>query len=197
MTGTGTALLDERSTPPLRARIGHLLASAEDAMFAVRRIRLGVLDLTDPELATVQRCRVLLGQLDASVLLDAAEGTAAGPTASLAPLLRFAGSGRLEVRSAGVAGWSPDFAVVRAGERAMGMVGAIYFGSPDLVVGPALTVPVTGDDATALLRSRFDELWARSHDVLPAIREVLEHAHGLEDPARRGALGVGPDPPVR
>lgn len=197
MTAAPNDLIDERSTPPLRARIGHLLASAEDAAFAVARIRLGVLDLTDRELATVRRCRVLLGQLDASTLLDAVEGGGARPAASLTPLLRFAASGRLEVRSAGLAGWSPDFAVVRTGSRSLGMVGAIYFGSPDLVVGPALTMAVTGEDGTALLRSRFDELWARSHDVLPAIRQVLEHAHGLDDGTRQGGLGLDPGTAVR
>jgi len=196
MTAQPHDVIDERSSPPLRARIGQLLAKADDAAFAVGRIRLGVLDLTDHELATVQRCRVLLGQLDASTLLDAAD-TGARSTASLAPLLRFAASGRLEVRSAGLAAWSPDFAVVHAGGRRVGLVGAIYFGSPELVTGPAFTIPVLGDDATALLRTRFDESWARAHDVLPAIRQVLERAHELEGLARGRGVGLDPGPALR
>jgi hypothetical protein len=177
----GLTLLDERSRPPLRERIGQLLASADEAAFAVARIRLAVLDLTDQEIGRVRRCRVLLGQLDASTLLDAADGPGpGGSAAAMSGLIRFARSGRLEVRSVGLGGWTPDFAVVTGPAGRTGVLGSIQFGNPELVIGPAFTA-ITADPSTAgRLLSRFDDLWERAHDVLPAILEVLERAHGLE-----------------
>jgi hypothetical protein len=179
MMGPTFTLLDERSAPPLRARIGRLLAEAREADFALARIRLAVLDLGEQELAPLRRCRVLLGHLDASSLLDRAESPNRGVGPTLGPLLRFIRSGRLEVRSAGLAAWSPDFGVVRATDAATGILGTIRFGNPDLHVGPGLTVVTREPGPLALLGQRFDELWAVSHDVLPAITHVLERAHGL------------------
>lgn len=187
-------VLDERSRPPLRARVGHLLAGADEAAFAVKRIRLAVLDLTDEEIRNLRRCRVLLGQLDASTLMDASESV--GPS-GLAPaldrLLRWVGSGRLEVRSAGLSSWAPDFGVVSGPSTRTALVGSIQFGNPELVIGPALTVVTTDADASARILRRFDELWGRSHDVLPAIRGVLERAHEMGEAVAR--VRGGPDAP--
>lgn len=183
MTRPPLELLDERATPPLRLRVGRLLAEADEAVFALARVRLAVLDLGDEELGSLQRCRVLLGHLDATILHDASDSAS---RRSLAPsfgrLLRFAASGRLEVRSAGLAGWTPDFAVVRRGPKSTALLGAIQFGNPELLTGPTFTAVVTDTDAATLLRLRFDELWHGSHDVLPAIRQVLERAHGMDRP---------------
>lgn len=208
-------LLDERDDLPLRARIGRLLADADEVAFALARIRLAALDLGDRELGRLARCRVLLGQLDASMLMDAGAGgvieTAtptdadAGSEATPGPgspralleLLRFAASGRLEVRSAGLAGWTPDFAVVRRGGDRTGLLGSIQFGSPELAVGPMFTMLLEDPDATLLLQRRFDEVWDRSHDVLPAIQAVIERASGLDQPAAGGGGGTDPGRAVR
>lgn len=207
MTATPLLLLDERARPPLRQRIGTLLASADEAAFAVTRIRLAVLDLTEPEIGRIRRCRVLLGQLDASMLLDVTDGadvtdgpdvTDPGrPAASnrarpaMDGLLAFARSGRLEVRSVGLGGWTPDFGVVTGPSGCTGVLGSIQFGNPELVIGPAFTAITTEPETTAALLRRFDELWDGAHDVLPAIREVLERAHGVDGigATRRGAPG--------
>jgi hypothetical protein len=185
------AILDERSRPPLRARVGQLLGCAEEAAFAVRRIRLAVLDLTDQEIGHLHRCRVLLGHLDATTLMDASE--AAGPGGrgpALDRLLRWAASGRLEVRSAGLAAWTPDFGVVTGPSARTGLMGSIQFGNPELVTGPALTVVTTDASAAAMLLERFDELWDRSHDVLPAIQAVLERAHAMGAAVATGRGGA-------
>jgi hypothetical protein len=176
-------LLDERDRPSLRRRIGSLLAGAQEAAFAVARIRLALLDLTDEEVSRLRRCRVLLGQLDASMLLDAAEEAAPlGTGPDLSGLGRFVLSGRLEVRSGGLGTWSPDFGVVSAPGGRTGVFGSIQFGNPELVIGPAFTAVITEPEATRALLARFDELWASAHDVLPAIREVLERAHPMGGP---------------
>lgn len=170
----GFSLFDERTGPPLRARIGGLLAAGHDASFALDRIRLAVLDLTDSELTGLRRCRVLLGHLDASTLLDATDVGGQRTRPDLGPLLRFMDRGRLEIRSAGLAGWNPDFAVVRGSNSAVGVLGTIRFGGLETHAGPGFTAVVTDPAATGLLQRRFDELWEVSHDVLPAVRPVLE-----------------------
>jgi hypothetical protein len=173
-------LLDERARPSLRERVGRLLASGDDGAFAVARIRLAVLDLDESEIGQIRRCRVLLGQLDASMLADAARGPDTQREGNrMAGLLRFARSGRLEVRSVGLGGWTPDFAIVSGPSGCTGVIGSIHFGNPELALGPALTVVTSEAEVTQRLLVRFEELWAGAHDVLPAIREVLERAHGL------------------
>lgn len=165
-------LLDETARPPLRTVIGELLAGADAVDLAIGRIRLASLDLTDREISGPDRCRVLLGHLDASTLLD----TGSGRQHALDRLARWTLSGRLEVRSAGLGRWTPDFSVYHTRDGGTCLLGAHYFGRAQITVGPSFTA-VTGDPAArAALTSRFDRLWERSHDVLPAIVQVLERA---------------------
>lgn len=166
-------LVDERSSPRLRTVIGTLLESATSVDLAVARIRLASLDLTDEEVAGPRRCRVLLGQLDASTLLDAR----AAPGDAVVRLTDWALSGRLEVRSAGIGAWTPDFSVYHRPDGSTCLLGAHYFGSPHLTVGPSFTVVTDSPGTRRLLGRRFEELWSRSHDVLPAILRVLEQVH--------------------
>jgi hypothetical protein len=213
MSRPRTRLIDERDDLPLRARIGQLLADADDVAFALARIRLAALDLGDRELGGLNRCRVLLGQLDASMLMDvgatgqlpASTSGGAGTTPAPRPgspnalreLLHFGASGRLEIRSAGLVGWSPDFAVVRRAAERTGVLGSIQFSNPELAVGPMFTMLLEDPDATLLLQRRFDEVWDRSHDVLPAIQTVLGRAIGLDQPAARGGGGADPGRALR
>ena len=166
------SLLDERSDPPLRTIIGELLASADAVDLAVARIRLANLDLSEREVSGPRRCRVLLGHLDASTLLDA--GTARRDAVDR--LARWTRSGRLEVRSAGIGRWTPDFSIYHTQDGGTCLLGAHYFGNPHLNVGPSFTVIVSDPETRAALAARFDQLWQRSHDVLPAIAQVLEGA---------------------
>ena len=179
-------LVDERGDVPLRDRIGRLLSGASTADFAVARIRLAALDLQSGEVTGLDRCRVLLGQLDAGTLLEVAEAVPTTATGRLEVLTSWAGSGRLEVRSAGIAGWTPDFSVFR-GPSDVALLGAHYFGSSYPSVGPSLTAVVRERSSIDLMAARFEELWTLGHDVLPAVRGVLERAHGLAlDAGRRG-----------
>lgn len=169
-------VLDERADPPLRRVIGSLLTSCDRADLAIGRIRLGALDLSETEVRGPTRCRVLLGQLDASTLLDAAPARPEGRV-SIGRLAEWLESDRLEVRSAGIGAWAPDFSVYhgrgRGRDASTSIIGAHYFGSPQLTVGPSVTVLLRDRGAARLLTGRFRELWDRSHDVAPAIMEVL------------------------
>ncbi|MEJ2502592.1 MAG: hypothetical protein P8177_04615 [Gemmatimonadota bacterium] len=168
-------LLDERTDPSLRRVIGRLLLGSRTADLALDRVRIAVLDLTEAEMRAPRRCRVLLGRLDASMLLDAVAGN--GRQDSIGGLLNWLASGRLQVRSAGFGAWTPDFSVFEAADGCRtALVGAHYFGSPQLATEPSLTVAVRDPEACAHLGRRFDQVWDRAHDVAPAIADVLERA---------------------
>ena len=162
-------LLDETSRPPLRTVIGELMEQADAVDFAVARIRLANLDLASEEIDGLQ-CRVLLGRLDASTLLD----TDSARLAAVEGLIGWARSGRLAVRSAGIGAWTPDFSVYHGVSGSRCLLGAHYFGPPQLTVGPSFTAVTADPDGVAVLQRRFNRLWERSHDVLPAIVAVLE-----------------------
>ena len=167
-------LFDGRSTPGLRAVLGDALAESTVASFAIRRIRLARVDLMPDELRGVTRCRVLLGRLDADTLAD----TGAGPSsARTAALLDMAASGRLEVRSASLLTWDPDFALIgHASDTDLLIFGSIQFIPPlpqrpieELTMSCAVRDPAIVRSAAA----RFEELWQRAHDALEAVTDAL------------------------
>ena len=178
----------------MRSLIGDLLQRSRTADLALARVRLAALDLTEAEVRGPARCRVLLGQLDASMLVDAtaAHDTAADYSRRREALLRLAdwlASDRLEVRSAGIGLWTPDFSIFRdPADATTCLLGAHYFGSPQLTMGPSFTAVFHGADDAALLQLRFEEVWDRGHDVSPAILEVLERtAEEVRDHGRFGS----------
>lgn len=169
-------VIDERSERPLRAIFGELLLSSGSVDIAIARIRLAALDLTDAEVRGPRLCRVLLGHLDASTLLDAASDRASRQPA-FGILADWLASERLEVRSAGIGAWTPDFSVFRGRTgTATCLVGAHYFENPQLTVGPSVTAITDEAEIARLLEGRFQELWEGAHDVAPAIAGVLGKA---------------------
>lgn len=170
-----SALLDERSQPSLRQIIGRLLASAQMADIAIAHLRLAGLDLTPLEIAGLQRCRVMLGHLDASSLLDTARLSNEGHERPEV-LRSFARSGRLEIRTAPHHVWTPDFSVFEGlpGNQCVALVGAHYFDRPYPRFGLAFTSVLTTGAAVHACRTRFDELWDAGYDVLTVVVDTLE-----------------------
>ena len=162
---------DGRGAPALRGYLGRELAGASAAAFAIRRIRLARLDLLPEELRSVQRCRVLLGRLDADTLADAG----ASPTsARTATLLDMAASGRLEVRSAGLLAWEPDFSLIGAGTADDVLIfGCHQFVPQQPVEGLAMACAIREPAVVRAAAVRFDELWERAHDALEAVADAL------------------------
>lgn len=198
-------LIDEKGAPTPRQLIGQLLGSATHAEIAVSHVRLGAIDLGAAETQNVQHCRVLLDRLDAGSLasLDwsAAAAAAAGPASaaaiddavrkaahSAAALLRFITSDRVELRSAGVSSWRPDFSIYRglsalpSAPPAVCLVGAHYFGQPPAM--PAFTCVCDDAAAVALALRRFDQLWERSHDVGNAVVAAVTRLASAVEAAR-------------
>jgi len=176
---------DERNVPDFRSVFGHLISRAGEVWTAVTRIRLSTVDLTPDELASVRRFRVLVTELSAMMLDREARGLETDPrrSSNLALLREMLESGRLELRSAPLGGWSPDFTVfgTEGGPPAV-LCGFHWFERPYPHRGPALASLHVGDPAR-LARRRHEELWSSAHDVGPAVWTIL--ARG-----RRAALAA-------
>lgn len=163
-------LIDEVSQPTLRERIGGLLSTCTYAEIAVANIRLAALDLAEHEIRTVRLCRILIARLDARALTDFGH---ADPVLDgrLRTLLSFLESRRVEVRSAGLGAWAPDFSIYRGlpdGGSAC-LIGAHYFREPPSLTGPSLTALMSDAPSVAAAQARFEMLWRRSHDVLEPV----------------------------
>lgn len=173
-----SSLIDDASRPPLRMCIGRLLSSCVRADIAVGHVRLSVLDLTADETRGIQQCRILLGRLEARALTDFGF-VDAGSDERLLALLAFLGSGRVEIRSAGLGAWSPDFSIYRglsgAAHGSACLIGAHYFRDPVISNGPSLTALLDDEDSVERALVRFEALWERSHDVLePVIAAIRQ-----------------------
>lgn len=168
-------LIDELGRPDFRDVFGTLIARADEACTAVTRIRLTTVDLSGAELEGVGSFRVLVSELSALRLESEArslenDGRRAANVALLRGMLE---SGRLEVRSAPLGGWSPDFTAFAAGGAPTAVVtGFHWFERPYPLRGPALA-SVHGPEAARLALRRHDELWRKAHDVGPAVWTIL------------------------
>jgi hypothetical protein len=183
-----TVLIDETTSPGLRAVLGRLLATAERADFAVMNVRLAGVDLTPGEAGGIRACRFLLGRLDAASLPQ----QGADPL-RMRGLRALVAAGRIEIRSAGLASWTPDFSVFRGvpgnGDASdVCVIGAHYFGMPPAATGPSLTCILSGARAVALAARRFEALWERAHDVSTAVIDAIDRLLEQEAGAGAGAL---------
>lgn len=174
-----TTLIHEADQPALRSILGRLLAHARHADFAIRRIRIAHIDLSAAELGPLHSCRVLVNRLDAGSLHDLPPQHAASHSDSLHQLLRFAHSGKLAVRVAPTAGWNPDFSILTNPDQPditnHCLIGSHYFHEPDPPDGPAFTAVFHDPVATRLAATRFQQLWTRGYDVLPAVINAIEN----------------------
>jgi hypothetical protein len=172
----------ERGTPDPRRVLGRLLERSRTFDLAVSGIRLASLVFRPRDIAATERCRVLIGGFDNHALLDAAFAAAAVPehATNLRVLRDILASGRVEIRSAGVWRWNPDFCVAE-GDRlrawfpsgSAGLVGYMGLGAAPLYVAPRLACLVSGHRSMMSLRGRFDELWNVGHDVRDVVVEAL------------------------
>ena len=171
-------LFDERGRPDFRDVFGALAQGAVDIATAVTRVRLSTVDLTHREMEGVEHFRVLVAEMNA-LRLDA-EARSLQSDAKRAPnaeLLRgLLESGRLEIRSSPLAGWTPDFSVFSGpGGPIAVLVGLHWFERPYPHRGPALGA-VHGEEAARLAARRHEEIWERAHDVGPAVWNILSKA---------------------
>jgi hypothetical protein len=171
---------------------GALVSRATALDVALTHIRLSTLDLTDAELARIVRVRLLLAQVSAIALDVEAHAVLhrsdrADNLRRLAALVR---EGRIEVRSAPLAAWSPDFSVFGTTDAPFALiVGPHQFERSDFP-GPTLA-SVHGRRGATRAGARFEEIWGSGHDIGAAIDLILTRAErrvgGPEPaPARAG-----------
>ncbi len=171
-------LVDERSAPGFRELFGNCCAASTALDVAIARIRLGGLELRAGELSRLTSIRVVLAEVNAVRL--AAEADAALADAAkrenVEVLRLLFRAGRLHLRAAPLAGWSPDFSVFSvSGAASCAIVGPHWFQKPYPHPGPALASLHGAEDARRL-SARFSELWMAAHDIGPAIQAILEGA---------------------
>ena len=175
-----SVLIDDAARPTLRERIGELLSTSSRAEFAVANIRVAAIDLTAQEIRNVRCCRILLGRLDARALTDFGYADA-GLDERMNRLLWFLESGRVEIRSAGVGAWFPDFSIYSGPPRGGSacLIGAHYFRQPLSLTGPSFTAMMVDARSVATARARFDALWAAGHDVLEPVISAVHSRHSF------------------
>jgi hypothetical protein len=175
-----TTLLDHTSTLTVRQTIGRLMASSTHADLAVAHVRLAAIDLQAEEIGRLERLRLLLARFDAAFAADAhALVNQPHRADQLKRLLAFVESGRVEIRSTGVALWLPDFSVFHGAGPEQSetlLLGAHYFRELFTSNGTALTCIVLDGAAIARAARCFDSLWEQGYDIRPAITDTLRDA---------------------
>lgn len=142
------------------------------------RMRLSTIDLSEEELAGLTAIRLVLAELRAVELDAEAHALMARPRARerLRRLERLLDRDLVRVRVAPLAGWSPDFSVFSHGDEPRGLLlGFHAFELPHPFAGPALGAHFGAAEAREAL-TRFEEIWARGHDVAPAIHSIFRRA---------------------
>lgn len=187
-------LLDERSRPDFRDVFGTLAARSTSLASAVTRVRLSTLDLTSVELSGLTHFRVLVAELNAHHLDAEARVLLTQPRRahSVRLLAELLENGVLEVRSAPLGGWSPDFTVFGDAEGpSAALTGFHWFDRPYPHRGPALS-SLHGPEGARLAQRRHDEIWSNAHDVGPAVWSLLARADAR---SRMVSRKLEPTPP--
>ena len=180
------ALLDERSAKSFRAVFGDLLSRSCFVDAAILRVRLGAVDLSARELRGLHRLRVLVAEVNAQTVEGEAYALVMDPVKreNLTRVLTLLQTGVMEIRSAPLGGWSPDFTVFSQvqGPQAL-LLGLHWFHRPFPHRGPAWAARFGAEEAQRA-HARFRELWAGAHDIGPAVLRLMERTRvrGALDP---------------
>jgi len=169
-------LLDERGSPDFRSLFGDLISRSTRLDTAILRIRLSAVDLSAGELGRVARLRVLVAEVNTQTVEGEAYAMAMDPgkEANLARLLAMLGTGTMEIRSAPLGGWSPDFTVFsdEGGPHSL-LLGDHWFRRPFPHRGPAWAARF-GSAQASRAKARLEEIWRNAHDISPAVKRLME-----------------------
>jgi hypothetical protein len=171
-------LNDERRHPTFRELFSELLGQASRLDTAILRVRLGAIELATAQLRKLEGIRILVAEVNMHTLEWEAHTLLADRNrAGLVYLLsEFLASRRLMIRSAPLAGWSPDFSVFSTHSKPTAVViGPHSFHPPFPHRGPAW-ISRFGSVEAERARIRFDEMWAAAHDIDDAFGDLLRRA---------------------
>ena len=143
---------------------------------AILRVRLGAVDLSAQELTGLRRLRLLVAEVNAQTVEGEAYALVMDPVKreNLARILDLLQKGKMEIRSAPLGGWTPDFTVFSEdrGPHSL-LIGLHWFHRPFPHRGPAWAASFGAEEAFRA-HTRFQELWAGAHDIGPAHPRMLE-----------------------
>jgi hypothetical protein len=169
-------LMDERGTIAFRAAFGSALRGSRTVEAAVLRIRLGAVDLTAEEVKGLGNLRILVAEVNARTVEEEAYGLLMDPAKqhNLMTVLGLLEEGRMEIRSAPLGGWSPDFSVFSGdqGPHTL-LLGLHWFRRPFPHRGPAWAARF-GPEGARRAHLRFLELWEGAHDISPAVHRLIK-----------------------
>ena len=175
-SSSNAELLDERSPSGFRAVFGEGLSRSSTADVAILRIRLSAVDLSAQELGDLGSLRVLVAEVNARTVEGEAHALVMDPEKreNLRLVLDLLKTGVLEIRSAPLGGWSPDFTVFSdtRGPQEL-LLGLHWFHRPFPHRGPAWAARFGAGEASRA-HQRFQEIWSEAHDIGPAIRRLME-----------------------
>ncbi len=143
---------------------------------AILRIRLGAVDLSARELRSLRRLRVLVAEVNAQTVEGEAYALVMDPVKrkNFARVLNLLQTGVMEIRSAPLGGWSPDFTVFSEDQGPHSLLmGLHWFHRPFPHRGPAWAARFGAKEAS-MAQARFKELWSEAHDIGPAILQLME-----------------------
>jgi len=143
---------------------------------AILRIRLGGVDLSSEEVKNLTNLRVLVAEVNARAVEAEAYAMAVDPMKreNLGRVLTLLQAGVLEIRSAPLGDWSPDFTVFsRDSQPWKLLLGLHVFHRPSPHRGPVWAA-LFGAKEAAMARERFRELWRRAHDIGDTVRQLME-----------------------
>jgi len=185
------AFFHERIQPGFRQRFREEMTRATQVDVAVTRLRLSTIDLSAEEVRGVKRIRLIVSELRAVELDAEAHALMArrGARLRMARLQQLLDRDIVRVRVAPLAGWSPDFSVFSGPARAHAvLMGFHAFEVPHPYAGPALGAAF-GPSQAGEARVRFEEVWARGHDVAPAVQSIFRRARSWMKGPDTGAVG--------
>jgi len=162
---------------------------------AIGRIRLSGVDLSAGEIEGLRRLRLVVSELNAQTLEEEAFALSLDPEkrVTLSRIQDLLRTERLEIRSAPLAGWSPDFSIFyRGGDPTAVLMGLHWVLQPFPHRGPAW-LACFGPEAARQASRRFAELWDSGYEIGPPVLELLQRTASRWHPHAGPMGGMGTD----
>ncbi len=170
-------LLIEGSGPRFPVVYRGLLATSTKVDIALTRLRIATLRLQPGDLDQVRSLRIVLTELTTAAWEVETHRALLNPRREpqLRALIEGIRSGRVEVRSAPLATWAPDFTLFHGVRTApVALIGPHWLETGPGRRGPRMAFEVTGPDARRLA-SAYTRIWDDAYDVSPAVGRMLGH----------------------
>lgn len=175
LRGTRPRLLIEGSPPRFPSVYRGLLRDSTRVDVALTRLRIATLRLQSADLIAVRRLRIVLAELTTAAWEVETHRALLNPRRE--PMLRALISGiqkgKLQVRAAPLASWSPDFTVFHPEEgHSRALLGPHWLEATPSSRGPRFGF-LFSDREAMRVADRFERVWAEAYDVGPAVGRML------------------------